>query len=494
MEKVTIIDGYTDEPSGLGVPPYLGVYPRYIAGLYPNATYLTIDDLRARAKGLTREQAMKKRDAMKTNISIYNLTAHDVEEVLMHTDTLICIVGVQTPGKYLSARPATLGEMKRLTKAFRGKKLLAGPAISEHGSQMMGRKAPELQRADEGYELMPEDRFSDYAELARIAPEGACIAEQFPKPCIAEIEISRGCFRDRNCSFCTEPLSGAQSFRKQEDIIAEMKALYDSGVRHFRLGRTTCFYSYMQNSPQAIEKLFRGIWKTCPDIEVLHIDNANPAVVARDTGPEITRLICKYCTEGNIAAFGCETFDPDLVLPNNLNATPEISMKAIRTINEQGAGQGPNGMPRFLPGINLIYGLIGENKTTHEKNLSFLEGVIAQGYLLRRINIRQVVAFPGTQLYQEGRNKFIRKNQRHYYQWRNEIRQKVDVPMLEKVFPIGTIIRNVLLEIYDGKTTFGRQLATYPVVIGVKGRHPLRTFCDVRITGHMKRSLIAQMI
>ena len=47
---VTILDCYTDEPAGLGVPPYLGVYPRYIAGklLLDNEeiNYITIDDLR----------------------------------------------------------------------------------------------------------------------------------------------------------------------------------------------------------------------------------------------------------------------------------------------------------------------------------------------------------------------------------------------------------------------------------------------------------------
>jgi len=56
----TILDCYTDEPSGLGVPPYLGVYPRYIYGYIRtggsdtsqinhslgDAYYLTIDDLR----------------------------------------------------------------------------------------------------------------------------------------------------------------------------------------------------------------------------------------------------------------------------------------------------------------------------------------------------------------------------------------------------------------------------------------------------------------
>ena len=46
----TIIDCYTDEPSGLGVPPYLGTFPRYIYGALKeqghNPYYLTIDDIR----------------------------------------------------------------------------------------------------------------------------------------------------------------------------------------------------------------------------------------------------------------------------------------------------------------------------------------------------------------------------------------------------------------------------------------------------------------
>ena len=43
----TILDCYTDEPAGLGVPPFIGVWPRYAAGSYDQEpTYLTIDDLR----------------------------------------------------------------------------------------------------------------------------------------------------------------------------------------------------------------------------------------------------------------------------------------------------------------------------------------------------------------------------------------------------------------------------------------------------------------
>ena len=54
QKMICIIDCYTDEPAGLGVPPYLGTYPRYIAGKYIeqgiDVKYLTIDDLRLALK------------------------------------------------------------------------------------------------------------------------------------------------------------------------------------------------------------------------------------------------------------------------------------------------------------------------------------------------------------------------------------------------------------------------------------------------------------
>lgn len=50
MKYDVIIDCYTDEPSGLGVPPFLSVHSRYIAGALSEKNikyyYLTIDDLR----------------------------------------------------------------------------------------------------------------------------------------------------------------------------------------------------------------------------------------------------------------------------------------------------------------------------------------------------------------------------------------------------------------------------------------------------------------
>ena len=90
----TIVDCYTDEPAGLGVPPYLGTYPRYVAGyLNEDVTYLTIDDLRLWKKhnSVVKETKL----SQKTDITTYNLTANyrNVGKILNETDTLIIILG-----------------------------------------------------------------------------------------------------------------------------------------------------------------------------------------------------------------------------------------------------------------------------------------------------------------------------------------------------------------------------------------------------------------
>ncbi len=76
----TILDCYTDEPAGLGVPPYLGVHPRYLAGhLKGKVNYITIDDLR--------NYFEPKKEGVKTDIKRYNLTRKSVQDVLEKTKT-----------------------------------------------------------------------------------------------------------------------------------------------------------------------------------------------------------------------------------------------------------------------------------------------------------------------------------------------------------------------------------------------------------------------
>lgn len=487
--KYTILDCYTDEPAGLGVPPYLGTYPRYLAGYLMgqghDVEYINIDDLRLWKiySNVKKEPTVKE----KTNIRIYNTTGKDVKKVIDNTDVLMVILGVHVPGKYLSAIPGTLKEIVPMVEGLRCTKILTGPAV--YGTQLEGGKF--FERIKEGvFDEIKDFKFM-YEDIAKYAVDGAEIVKQIPDLKIMEIETSRGCSRKKGCSFCTEILKSPLFFRKADDIIKEVKRLYELGQRYFRLGKQSCFYSH----PEVID-ILKGIRKACPDIKVLHIDNVNPTNVLADEkgGSFITKAIVKYCTPGNVAAFGAESFDPVVIKENNLNSDPETTYRAIKILNKYGAKRGENGIPKFLPGINLIFGLKGESKQTHEENMKWLKRILAENLFVRRINVRQVSIFKGTALYETCGNKYLKKNKKYYWKWRNEIRQRVDWEMLKKLVPTGTVINDVYTEIYDGKTTFSRQVGTYPLIIGIKGRLPLNKFYTVSVTGHMLRSIIGEIV
>ena len=471
----TILDCYTDEPAGLGVPPYLGVYPRYIAARLSNAKYITIDDLR--------KFKLNQKDEInrKSNIRVYNRTKNfeNIKQILDETKELIIIAGVHTPGKYLSAMPATLKEITELVKDLDCRKILTGPVV--FGTRLEGGKFSEKTDLTIFNEI--KDYNFDFSDLK--AKEGAYIINQIEGLRIIEIETSRGCSRLKGCSFCLEPVKHQGiKFRKADFIVDEIKAFYDLGCRYFRLGKQSCFYSY-----PSIKELLTEIWKQCPEIKVLHIDNANPLMVTK----EKSELIAQYCTPGNVAAFGVESFDQKVIEENCLNSTPEMAYKAIKIINEAGREKGSNGMQKLLPGINILFGLKGESKKTHEENMRWLNNILNDGRLIRRINIRQVNIFPGTDIYATG-NKFLKKNKKYYWKWRNDIRQNIDNPMLKNLLPIGSILREVRTEIYDGNTTFGRQVGTYPLIVGIKGRVELNKFVNVKITAHMLRSVTGEVV
>jgi len=421
--RYTILDCYTDEASGLGVPPYLGTYPRYLFGKFKKerhtVTYLTIDDLRLWKKyNNVRKEPTEKE---KTNILIYNLTKNKASEILPKTDVLIVILGVHVPGKYLTALPGTLREVIPLLQDLPMKKILTGPAV--FGTQLEGGKF--FEKEDVGIFDEVKDYCIDFENIIIDAD----IIKQIPDKRVIEIETGRGCNVGK-CSFCTEPIKSKFINRKKEDVVKEVKAFYDAGARYFRLGKQADFYA----SDRPMEML-KEIRELCHDLEMLQIDNVNPNSVVAKGGEEITKAIVEYCTPGNIAAFGVESFDPDVVKANLLNTHPIIAMKAIRIINKYGAERGEDGLPKFLPGINIIFGLLHETKETHKKNMAALQQVLDEGLLLRRINIRQVAVLPDTFLEKHGGNKFLRKNKQYYWKWRNDIRQHIDNPMLERIFP-----------------------------------------------------------
>ena len=129
---------------------------------------------------------------------------------------------------------------------------------------------------------------------------------------------------------------------------------------------------------------------------------------------------------------------------------------------------------------------------TGQDSLSIkIKQILDKKLLVRRINIRQLVKYPGTEIENE---KLPKKNKKYYFKFREKIRKEIDYPMLKILTPAGTILKEVRTEIHEGNVTFARQLGTYPLIIGIKQRLPLKKFYNIKVTGHMLRSITGEII
>ncbi|WAC04839.1 MAG: radical SAM protein [Methanoregula sp.] len=485
-----ILDGYVDEPACLGVPPYISPYIRTVAGVlithHYSVRYLTIDQLR--------------NDPARIN-------------QLNATECLVMIAGVTVPGKYLGGAPATLTEIRQIGSAIRaGKKLIGGPigfgyspeggqkavkqAIGGFDSMLAGSVAEALDEYLSGNE---PHGVLDYSRSDPWSIAGSGIVTQHPNypHVMCELETARGCSHGAygGCSFCTEPFYGSPKYRGIPGIEGEVKALYASGARHFRVGRQPDILAYGAGSgeypapePEKIEALFHSIRTAAPGLKTLHIDNTNPATIARheEAAREALNAIVRHHTAGDVAAFGMETADPAVIAANNLKAQPDEVFRAIEIVNEAG-GMRKDGIPELLPGLNFVCGLAGETEKTYELNEQFLARVLDAGLLVRRVNIRQLMPFEGTRAYE---NNTLGKYGRRFIAFKEKARQRFDIPMVRKVFPAGTVIRDVIVEV-SGDLSFARPMGSYPILVGLPLRLAPLTILDAVVVGHGMRSITA---
>ncbi len=505
---VTIVDGYVDEPAHFGVPPYISTYPRFTAGALVDAgvpesqiTYHTIDELRDDKQHWS---------------------------AVANADLMIYVGGMTVPGSYVGGTPAEPDEVKELAWVAEGTSLMGGPVKFGVGEENAG--ATETERKDLDFDFVAKgdieaaaydlvdsglegfnNRMRDNKELSRWAPGGAFIVEQHPNHpdyLICEMETSRGCAY--RCSFCTEPLYGDPSFRTADDVVSEVDTLSDYGIKHFRIGRQADILAFGGDgeapNPDALRRLYTGIREVAPDLETLHLDNMNPITVVEwpEASRECIRIIAEHNTPGDTAAFGLESADPVVQEANNLNVTAEECFQAVRIVNEEAGwrpGENPadapthgddaaNRLPKLLPGINLLHGLQEERRATYDHNRAFLQRVYDAGLMLRRINIRQVMSFEGTDMSDTG-TAIAEQHKDLFTSYKQEVRETIDQPMLERVAPAGTVLPDVHLEYHEDGRTFGRQLGTYPLLVGVPEERPLGRTIDAVIVDHGYRSVTA---
>lgn len=491
-----IVDCYTVEPSGLGVPPYLSTYARTTFAALKralpgaNVRYLTIDDVRWCLNGGRPFTEPPLSDQL-----TYSATVNRCEalQILAGAQLLVVIAGDAVPSVHLQARNGSPEEIGQLLAIARGLRVLVGPLATQilNGQQSSGCRfdavhthtvtSAELlagSRVAAAYELLAADRVP-YEEL---------IAQLCWQP-VAEVELYRGCTRRRFCSFCNEPVkSPLVNFRDPADVLDEIDSLYAAGVRAFRLGQQTCFFSYLHRDADAIGRLLAQVREKCPELDVLHIDNADPLAVASPAGAKIARLVAQYCTEGNCAPMGIESFDPAVIEANTLTCTPQILLRAVANINEAGAHAGPRGLPVLLPGLNLVYGLPGETHRTHYENLSWLVRILDAGYLCHRLNVRQARTYPGTEL--STRQNASVPSLQHFETWKADASYVFDQPMKQLVYPAGMMIGGLHSFFVTSRGTWHRRLGSYPIQV-VEADKIRRLFEDAGlvVTGHEPRYL-----
>jgi len=419
-------------------------------------------------------------------------------------DLLAVIRNIAVPGKYLRGMPASDAELTRIAGSFHGTTVASLGVARDRTPAGLRDCFDHIASMDLDaclHDLVvtrrTEDRRRTQAEWREWAVRGAEACAHHPDsggPLIAEVQMYRGCVRyiTGGCRFCVEPLLGEVLFRESEDIIAEVDALTRIGVRNFRLGAQSCVYCYMSKEtgvtenprpdPNAVRRLLEGIKNTArPD--VFHLDNANPAVIAEhpEESREITKAIVENCTSGNVLAFGLESADPKVRKANNLNSTPEQTLKAIEIVNEVGSATGSTGLPAVLPGINFVCGLEGETKNTYDLNLDFLRDVLSRGLLLRRINIRQAIPSRSESPGLASRGAFM--------DFRRKVREDIDAAMLDRVVPDRAILRGVYTEVREGGRTFGRQVGSYPLLISIPYPMTIGQKVDIAVTGRGYRSV-----
>ncbi|MDR1690857.1 MAG: radical SAM protein, partial [Candidatus Methanoplasma sp.] len=106
--KVTLIDGYIDDPAALGVPPYISPMIRSIAGAAVDAgasvEYVSVDMIRRGRK-------------------------------IPDADVSVVLSGNTVPGKYLRSMPMSMKELDSIAPKLSGWKLIGGSAASSPSAE-----------------------------------------------------------------------------------------------------------------------------------------------------------------------------------------------------------------------------------------------------------------------------------------------------------------------------------------------------------------------
>ncbi len=491
MSRYLILDCFVDEPACFGVPPFISPYPRYVYGALldsgiPDSDigYLTIDHLRDNEYKFD--------------------TPHDA---------VFLIGGAIVPGKYLGEKIGTYDEILRIIDRNRSHHIiiggLAGHLLSSRDFRHVTTINHDIEQYARTFRTEPDDSFRSYNDLDRWAAAGSEVVTRHPDfpHIIAEIETYRGCPRENHCSFCSEKVFSSGDHRGVSGILEEVDALISRGVSRFRIGRQADILAYgttrtefrngfPRPEPSAVEELFGELKKRKDDgrITTLNIDNANPGTIANypDESARAITAIVGAVTPGDTMPLGIESFDPVVNKRNNLKVNRDKAIQVVRMINEIG-GTRVNGIPLLLPGINLIHGLPGESAESFRLNYEALAEMRDAGLLIKRINIRTLSPFPGTDAAHTARHTDKRIENRYEF-YREKIRDDIDRVMLERIYPVGTILRELRVSDTRFEYSLARAIQSYAITVKIPEPLKIGSYTDAVVVSHRERSIMALTI
>jgi radical SAM superfamily enzyme with C-terminal helix-hairpin-helix motif len=484
-DQYLILDCFVDEPACFGVPPFISPYPRYVYGALIDAgvsaekiSYWTIDKIR------------------ETDYSFENIFK-----------AVFLIGGAIVPGKYLGQKIGTITELFKIVNYNKSTLFIAGgpaSAMLKNSSHNVYSVTGDIEFYAYSYAKGEEhDACRNYDQLNRWADYGADIVTFHPNfpDVICEIETYRGCPRESHCSFCSEQLHEAGQYREQEAILSEIDKLIINGITRVRIGRQANILSYKTKAetyiktfpkpePDEVIPLFNALHerRSSGKLKVLNVDNCNPGTIAyfEKESIDILAAIAEAVTPGDTLPLGVESFDPLVMKTNNLKIDTEQFYRVTRIMNDIG-GERVDGIPKLLPGVNLIHGLPGETVDTFKINYEALLYALEHGILLRRINIRTLVPYSGSSIKSATVNSKVSNRYKHF---REKIRKEIDAPLLQKVYPFGAVLKEVKWIEKRFDVFYGKQIASYAITVKSRSdKIELGTITDAVVCNHEERSI-----
>jgi len=501
LKPVLLLDGYIDTPTELGVPPYISATVRYIAYVldYYGLDYEYVPVCTWRR--LAHSGELK---------SVFPAKQYGI---------VIIVGGTTVPGRYLSAYPVDAKELKKIARYFRNNtKIAVGPlaVASDRGKKFVSGVSTEdwdyvvwgdveefffnffrdLTYYRPGFYECETD-FSILDKVLERANTDFTRLHPFYPHVIAEIETARGCDKRPSCIYCENSIKPRKvEFRSIESVRRELELLR-GGLAAIRFGKQANILAYggedvgkavYRPNPDAVSKLYEAAHDL--KFEVIHSDNANPLTFKLFPAEAVKALeaIATYNTPYDTLALGIEDVSEKVVKMCNLKVGKEDALKVVAMIQEHGKG-------KIYAGINVLLGLPFQTTESLNELLDFLKELTQ--YKVRRINIRQVQVVKGSvlaRLVEAKRLKIAKLKKNVIHSFRERVRKEIDLVLIKKVFPAGTIF-DAVVEKETKEGSFARFLGSYPPVIFIpqKGLGFLAKV-RVEIVDHTPRALVGKVV